>query len=334
MKVLVLILCLLVALGCTQKTTAAQILVKQDDNDIKDVIALAGGLLVGAFGEVTSIEACFDNSRAIFNDFSAAYHELKKKTKEGVEEGLINIGRGLLKLPDAIETCKDVTEIVNTVRTLAVAFSNPSALVVMAGKNIIWHSVSIIREVSNAIKYYDQKNYYEFGRCLGKIMSMVFLKNPFYRPNLRNDGTEFLQGYSYGTSMSTYVDVSACIHSSSEETIHEIKKRVMDISVIQVEKSILNMQEIGMYFVDAIRNCHSEHPDVKLLAEKLEKAFTSDEFRDAALAYITDPLKFKEWSAKLHSDFDKKHYFVLGEDIGDFAAQSMNIHAPAINVSE
>jgi hypothetical protein len=325
MKVLaILLLCLLAITHASQEITSTNILgienVGGDDNDVKAAIEIIGGIFVGAFKSSTSIKECFDDTQSIFSDFSNAYISLRQETVGGITDGLVHIGKALLKVPDAVRDCKDLGEIVVKIRSLAVKFSNPTLLTVSVGKNILWHGISIFREVNLAITEYQNQEWFSFGMSIGSIMDMVFLSNPHAEP-LQSTGSEFLKGFANGVSPSAYNDVEACLNNVSQETIDRIKKDVESISVKHVKESISAIEDIGKTFVSAIKQCKSSKKSVLDLIEKLSAAFTGKVFIDAAWKIAKNPLHFVSVVESIHSNWKHHHYFASGQEIGKFVGE-------------
>jgi hypothetical protein len=307
------------------------------DNGWKEAVEIIGGILIGSFEESSSIKTCFDDAQSMFYDFQNAYTQLKRGKHANVEDGIVHIGRALLKFPNAMKDCKFTTDIITKIESLSVRFSNPTLLVVTVGKNILWHSVSIYKEVRAMISAYEDEKWFNFGLEIGRIVDLVFLRNPFYKQNevernLGNTGTEFLDGFAHGVSPGTYSDVVQCIHEVSSDTFSRIKKDVKDINWKHLERSIKDIQDIGEIFVGILKDCKTGSKSVQALALKLGEAFTTAGFIKAAIKIAGHPMKFEKMVSKIHSDFKKNHYFAAGEDIGEFVGVALSIRASIIDM--
>lgn len=302
----------------------------EDDNGLKEAAQIVGGIIYGALKSYNSIEECFNDSKNILQDFTNAYISLKAESVRGVEDGLVHIGRALLKVPDAIGHCKDVAGIINTLKNAAVKFSNPTLLTVTVGKNIVWHSVSIFKQVRSAIEAYKHQNWFSFGVNIGSIIDMVFLKNKFYRENLGSSGSEFIHGFAHGVSPSTYTDVSKCIHDVSPTVWKRLENDIKDLNWKHIERSIKDIEDIGKVFVGVLKDCKSGSAKVAQLLSKLSTAFTARHFIEAALKIVTNPLKFAQKIERTQKDFKNHKYYAAGDEIGDFVGGVLHLKAESV----
>jgi hypothetical protein len=330
MKLIAILLLALVIAGAYGEAVPALAVPNtiKEDNGIKEVVEIVGGVLVGAFSAHSSIKDCFDDTKGIFQDFQNAYFHLKSGGQSNVEDGLVNIGRALLKVPDAIQHCKFATDIVNKIRSVAIKFSNPTVLVVTVGKNILWHSISIYKEVKTAIAAYDHDEWFSFGMSIGVIADMVFLRNPKFRDNLNSSGSEFMNGFAHGVSPSTYDDVSKCIGDVSPATWDRLKKDINDLDWKHIERSINDIQDIGKVFVGILNDCKGGSTKVAELAAKLAAAFSTGGFIKAALKIITNPFWFEKKVEQIHKDFKANHFYAAGDDVGDFVGTALSLRTP------
>lgn len=296
-----------------------------DDNGVVEAIEVVGGFLVGAFAAHSSIKECFDDAQGIFQDFQNAYASLRSQNQKGVEDGFVHIGRALLKVPNAVKDCKFAGDILNKVRSVATKFSNPVLLVVTVGKNIIWHSVSIFREVKSAIAAYEHQEWFSFGMAIGGIADMVLLRNTHYQDQLKSSGSEFLNGFAHGVDPQDYNDVATCIHDLSATTWNRIEKDIKDLSWKHISRSVKDIEDIGKVFVAAIKDCKTGGQAVANLVYKLSTAFTAGNFIEAALNIVKNPIKFVQLIEKTVKDFGGHRYFAAGEDIGTFVGEVLHL---------
>lgn len=302
----------------------------KNDNGYKEAAQIVGGIIFGALKSYNNIDGCFNDATGIFQDFTNAYISLKAENARGVEDGLIHIGRALLKIPNAVSSCKDIAGVITTLRNAAVKFSNPTLLVVTVGKNIIWHSVSIFKQVRGAVEYYRQQNWFQFGVNIGAIIDMVFLKNENYKEGLGSSGSEFLNGFAHGVSPDAYADVSKCIKDVSPITWNRIEKDIKDISWHHVERSVKDIEDIGKIFVSMLKDCKSGSVKVKNLITKLSEAFSAGGFIRAALAILKNPLDFVKRANAIVNDFKGHKYFAAGDETGSFVGKVLNLRAISV----
>lgn len=305
----------------------ADVIRSPQDNGVTEVLEVLGGILVGAFKSTYTVEECYNDSVEIFSDFRNAYIGLKEQTFDGVETGLVHIGRALLKMPDAMKDCKDLGAIITQIRKMAVTFSNPTVLTVTVGKNIIWHSVSIYREVKTAIGAYQHDEWFSFGVSIGSIMEMVILKNPKFVQNVNSDGTEFLMGFAHGVDPAAYTDLSQCIHTVSKDNVEKIKNYIKGLSWKHLKRSVENIEKIAKIFLSTVKSCKSGSKEVEKLIGKLTHVFNAGTFVKAALKIISNPLKFAKMVEHIHKDMKKHKYFAAGDETGKFVGKVLGLRA-------
>ena len=339
MKVLLVLLCLIAFISARpSEEVPALPNFEPADNGVAEAVEVVGGILVGAFTHHTSIKQCFDGSKDVFTHFSAAYSNLRKETHSGVESGLIEIGKALSKIPDTIKSCKDVGNIMTKLRSLAVMFSNPTLLTVNAGKNIIWHFRSIYKEIKSVVGAYEHRNWFSMGMSIGVIIDLVFLSNPRFAKLFGNPAIDFLDGFAHGLDPAVYDDAKQCITDVSPEVVQTIIDKINDLDWKNVERSIEDIQDLINIFVGIVKDCQSGSQAFTEFVERLLNALNAFNFIEAALEFITNPLKFYRMIKQIKEDVDKDDWFDAGDITGDFVGDVLHLHLSptlqAIKVSE
>ena len=78
-----------------------------------------------------------------------------------------------------LNDCEEVPqEIRDQVKEMSAAFSSPWSLVYHIGKNLVVNGVDILKNIEQAITFYKDGKYYEFGETVGKALAEVVLKCP------------------------------------------------------------------------------------------------------------------------------------------------------------
>lgn len=333
MKVLaILLLCLLAASASVEVQEVSPVLAihETDENGVKEVATIVGGILVGAFTHHTSILQCYRDSKSLFTHFTSAFNSLRKETLPGVKAGLVSLGQAFKDIPTAIKDCKDVANIIKKLRNLAVYFSNPSLLAVNAGKNIIWHARSIYKEVKAIVYAYQHKNWFSFGLNIGIIVDMVFLSNPKFAQQLGNEGMDFFEGFAHGLNPTFYDDMQQCIHDVSPQSLERIINDIKDLDWKHIDRSVHDIQDIVQLFIATVKDCQTSSQDFANFLERLTHALDIGNFTEAALKIITNPLKFFRMVQNIQGDVSKHDFFDAGDIIGDFVGDVLKLHSTAV----
>jgi len=333
MKVLaIFLLCLLAASASVEVQEASPVLAIDvtDENGVKEVATIVGGILAGAFTHHTSILQCYRDSKSLFTHFTSAFNNLRKETFSGVKAGLVSLGTAFHTIPDTIKDCKDVANILKKLRSLAVYFSNPSLLAVHAGKNIIWHARSIYKEVKAIVYAYQHQNWFSFGLNIGIIVDMVFLKNPAFAQQLGNDGMDFFEGFAHGLNPTFYNDMQQCIHDVSPQSLERILADIKDLDWKHIERSVKDIEDITQLFIATVKDCKTSSQDFANFLERLTHVLDIGNFIEAALKIITNPLKFFRMVENIQGDISKHDFFDAGDIIGDFVGDVLKLHSSAV----
>jgi hypothetical protein len=297
----------------------------KEDNGAKEALKVIGGILYGAFTHESSIEDCFQDSEDIFKHFLTAFKEIKKETHSGVEAGLKQIGAALFKVPKAMKECKNIGTIVKKVEGLAALFSNPIALSVQVGKNIMWHGISIYREVKLAVASHDHNEYFSMGLHIGYIIDDVFLSKT-QAHNVNNEGVDFMDGFAHGLNPTYYDDAKQCIHDVSQDTIDRIVHDIQDLDWKHMERSVEDIQDIVEAFKAIIADCQTTSEDFQKFIEDFLNAFNPMTFVEAALKIIENPLKFYRMIKNVQGDIKDHDFFDAGDITGDFVGEVLHLH--------
>ena len=318
-----LVICLLVSTMTARQVPSIPGMIKEE-NGFKEALITIGGILYGAFEHEASIEECFHDTEDIFKHFLVAFQEIRKETHTGVETGLKEIGAALFKVPSAMKDCKDIGTIVTKIEGLAALFANPIALTVQVGKNIIWHGISIYREVKLAVASHDHNEYFSMGLHIGYIIDDVFLQAKAH--NVNNEGVDFMDGFAHGLNPTYYDDAKQCIHDVSQDTIDRIVHDIQDLDWKHMERSVEDIQDIVEAFKAIISDCQTTSEDFEQFIQDFLNAFNPLTFVEAALKIITNPLKFYRMIENIQGDISKHDFFDAGDITGDFVGEILHLH--------
>ena len=321
----ILLVCLLATSAYSQQLNSLAVN-NSEENDAKEAIQVVSGFLIGAFGSYTSIETCFDDSKSILDGFKKSIRSFKDDDFISVVDGLKTLGLTLVKIPSAVKSCRSMQMIAIKIAGLAMYFAHPSLLVVKAGHNIIWHSVSIGEEIIAAIEAHDRGDYFTLGKEIGYIVDNVLLSTYKYKENLNNDGTEFFEGFTHGIDPALYEDTKQCVDDLDQETIDKIKADLKDISWKHIDRSVKDIEDLAKIFKGIIKDCEAPSEEAEAFFKQFVKALETTNFLEAALKILKNPLKFIRMVEHIEKDLNKDDYFDAGDIIGDFVAEVLKLH--------
>ena len=111
--------------------------------------------------------------------------------------------------------------------------------------------------------------------------------------SLNNDFTYFFKGFAKGISPKAFDKVKQCFKRSiSEETSSKIKSEIESLSWINIKKSATVVGEITKLFFFALKDCKQAHRNASDLISILTKALSGMMLVDAAIRFVTSPIKF------------------------------------------
>jgi len=146
-----------------------------------DFKQLMKGIMKGAFQrEFPNAESCFKDGLSIIQTLEVAVNDIKRGTKESVEEGIQLIGEIVQvaahkELVECVTAVKEFNELIN----MAKLVSHPFSFFYHAGYNIIVNHVEIEQEINTAIESWDEepKDFYSVGFNIGETLEQVFIGN-------------------------------------------------------------------------------------------------------------------------------------------------------------
>jgi hypothetical protein len=328
MKVIAILLLCMLTLSAVARNVPNVPEFDYENGDVaatKEVLEVVGGILAGTFSYRLGIAQCFTSSKDIFTGFRTAIGHLRAETPSSVKTGIIEIGKTLLDIPDAIKTCKELGNIPIKLRALAVQFANPTLLVVNVGKNILWHSRTIFREVWAAIGHYDNKQWFSMGFNIGVIADVVFLRIEEKYTKLQNDGVDFLDGFAHGLNPIYYEDAKQCIDNVSVETFQRIENDLNRLDWKNPTRSIEAIKDIVEVFKSIITTCQTTSKDFEEFIQRFTNAFNPLTFVEAAIKIITNPTKFIKMIKDIQNDVKNKQWYNAGDVTGDFVGEVLKL---------
>lgn len=333
MKVIAILLLCMLALSAVARNVPNVPEFDPETGDVaatKEVLQVVGGILAGTFSYHLGIDQCFNSAKDIFVNFRTAIGHLRTESHTNVKNGLVELGKALLEIPDGIKNCKELGNIPIKLRALAVQFANPTLLVVNVGKNILWHSRTIYKEIKAAIGHYDNKQWFSMGYNIGIIADVVFLRIEEKYTKLQNDGVDFLDGFAHGLNPTYYEDTKECINNVSGETFERIKNDLSKLDWKNPAKSVEAIQDIVEVFKAIITTCQTTSKDFEEFIQRFTNAFNPLTFVEAALKIITNPTKFYKMIKEIQSDVKNKQWYNAGDVTGDFVGEVLKLRVSQV----
>lgn len=283
------------------------------------------GILEGSFGAVgEEVVECIDDGALIFEDIEHAIQDFEQavvsKDKAMLVEALQYIGEALKLMPEEIKDCKGVEAFVEDLIKIAEEFSNPAALIIDIGEKIIWHGVSIYKDVNGAVNDFRADKYEEAGIDIGDIIKIVFLNglgNPV-------EDVDHLLTHFYKAAFNLKLDLDTCkteIESSVDEVIAGVN-HLMHISSIEdaiaAVKEVVNGSE-NLYH--SAQDCTTAWPVIEEGLEDM-RPFVEHPAKIVlaiAEAVAMDPISFPKDAYNLYKALSGDHvdFDLTGDASGD-----------------
>lgn len=188
-----------------------------------DVLKVLEGVLFG-FGDGVSghFESCVDTDLEIFRELKSAVEDLESDSEKRILEALKKIGESIKELPKAIEECKAVYSDMKHLKTAIESMASPWTFAIHVGKDIVLNGVSIFKEVKSMIKHWKAKEFFEFGKSLGKALEMLIIGNKptmMMLTSTTTDVFDVLKGVLVGFGDSYSPNFEVCLND--DKTLYE-----------------------------------------------------------------------------------------------------------------
>ncbi|EGC30924.1 hypothetical protein DICPUDRAFT_11690, partial [Dictyostelium purpureum] len=141
------------------------------------LLGLAEGLEMAVSSEA---QQCFNDATTSFKDFENAFSLIsqgfKTYSKDKIESGFIDLGAGLLLIPDIYEQC-NIQKFVNEIRAIAEKLESGEAgvfeVIIKEVINIFAHHTAITTEFKMAISDWQNNDFLDSGINVGKILGIL-----------------------------------------------------------------------------------------------------------------------------------------------------------------
>lgn len=290
----------------------------------EEAIEVLEGILVGAFGPVgKEVRTCIKDGEVIFKDIESAIGHLEnavsKHSKTELIAGLKSIAAALKLVPEEVKDCKALPTVVKDIEKIVAEFSNPVELVIEVGEKILWHGISIFRDVDNSVKDWKAHQYYKSGEDIGDIIKIIFIK--MVRGSADN-AVVFTKAF-YAAAFKIKLGLDTCeaeVAQSWDEVVAAIELMeggtVADISagVAALMKAIPDM-------IHSFEDCEADWPAIKEGLDDMMPFVNHPASIIVAIseAVALDPISFPRDAYNIYSAFtsDPVNFQLGGQASGD-----------------
>jgi len=248
------------------------------------------GVMEGmVLAEVPDLASCVGDVVPMFDNMAASLTEFEKKTTDGVERGLSDVGKALAALPAAMIVCKaSEVEVAKVVKSLEM-LSTPTTFVYRVGHNLIVDGHNIFTDVNGAIGAHKAEQWEQYGKFMGDALaklvvgvtavqkaravpvpSAVIPLKPVVSVGVSSEtSTElFYEGIIEGVTGSQSDDIKGCV-VDSQVILSQVEEAFADLQTKTVDGVKKGMALLANA-VRSIPNDKSECQSAQVGAKKLE----------------------------------------------------------------
>ena len=312
MKFLVFVLLLLTASFTKSET--------YKDQDITDVLE---GLLVGSFGDIGhQAKDCMKDGTDVYVGFTSAVMAFASRDVVGVLGGIKALGDVIDLIPDEVENCESLSELVKDFSDIAQEFRNPKDISIQIDSEIRWRGVSVFDDIFNSVEHYFQSDFELSGEDIGDIIKSVFLDKSIQ--NNKNDEIkdieDFLEGFFKGALEKDSVDVNDCIEDAYDlyEELLTVIEDLEDEGFLDIEHILLDLIDLITDAVRSVAQCEKIGPEAKILEEWVIEMENIEEMEYKVFhAFLEFPQRIKDDIQNSIDGYRSKDYLTSGFSLGD-----------------
>lgn len=256
---LVMLVCVLFAWRCSPTPT-------------QEAVEVVEGILVGAFGEIGhEVQQCLKDGEEIFLDVEEAIKDFERGDRDSIIAGLVKIGEALQLLPKEVKDCESIPEVIKDIEKIAEEFMNPEELIIQIGTEILWHGVSIYKDITDCVSQFKRGAYEPAGEDIGDIIKILFIEMKL--EDVVIDAEEFLEGFFKGALEDDSVEINDCI-TDATEVIEELEKIINDVKsgvTSDLENLFLDFIDLITDSVKSVALCESAPEELEIMLEWAEE---------------------------------------------------------------
>jgi hypothetical protein len=285
----------------------------------QEAVEVIEGILVGAFGDIGhEVKTCIKDGEEIFKDIEEAVKDFEAGGRDNIIAGLIKIGEALQLLPEEVKDCEAIPDLIKDIEIIAAEFLNPEELIIHIGEEIIWHGVSIFKDVKDCVSQFKNGAYEPAGEDIGDIIKMLFLSAKLN--DVVIDAEDFLEGFFKGALEDDSVEINDCI-TDATEVIEELEIIIADIKsgvTEDIEKLFLDFIDLITESVQSVAQCEKAPAELAVMLEWTEQmkdiATMEKKLFNGFLFY---PDRLKEDFKNMIDSFEVQTFGTSGFCLGD-----------------
>jgi hypothetical protein len=169
-----------------------------------DVANTMKGFFKGAFNEdIPDVTDCLDGATSIFNDLKECYNDIKTRDLEHLTDAIVHLGHAISHMPSAVSSCKSMSSQSKAeIEKIAEMMKHPLKIAGKVAKAVLFHGVGIFKDAKAAKNDYEAHNFESFGKDLGDIIKICFLK----RSDIEKTPKENVKDFAIGMATAVLKD--------------------------------------------------------------------------------------------------------------------------------
>jgi len=133
------------------------------------------GFIYGMTAEnhLTEIESCFQGGELMTSEIEAGIADFKKGGMDSDLQGILEFGLAVLQIPQALGTCKGMTDDLSAIKEWASIFKNPTKLAATVSKHYLFHKSEIKSDISALESDWTTGKAFQSGTDLADLMILA-----------------------------------------------------------------------------------------------------------------------------------------------------------------
>ncbi len=147
---------------------------------VEDTIEVIAGIMDGIIqaDDLTILEQCLTNVDTLTDEIEVAVADFEKLSFDGIVAGIEEVGTILLQLPSDLKDCTAIMSDLDKLMAWADIFLHPVELMKRLAVNVPKNLLTITRDAKEAIKDWNNADYFDFGDEIGTILVLAIGSDP------------------------------------------------------------------------------------------------------------------------------------------------------------
>lgn len=281
---------------------------------IPDFIA---GFMFGMTGDnnLTEIEACYAGGETLAQEIELGIADIKKGGWDEDVQAALEFGLAILQIPEALKTCKNMSDDIAAIEAWAQIFTNPAELAATISKHYLFHKSQINTDIAAVESDWGTENYFQSGKDLADLMTLAI--GPIETANLPplNAVPDFTAGLIFGFTGDNHLDELRTCMTDVDPLIKDAQAALDDIKSGHVIKGMEDFGDIIWALPDAVSSCTGVQDDLVAIEEwaaifkqptKLAKTVSKN--------WLFHGTEAKEHLVNQKADWAAQEFFESGEE--------------------